>query len=137
MQHESALPRWRVKRTRPKAARLAPEQLDEGTTEWLFDEGQSDEKVSVHGRHFARNGDDASALRAANEDLVHDLTDGQVPLIRYEWHNQAGDTMVVEAVWPFDSSPSVSSRGPDLRHSGDQDSWRPRDGSDRWTPQAH
>ena len=136
MQYGSALPRRRGKRTRPKAARLAPEQLDERTTERLFDEGESDEKV-VHGRHFARNGDDARALRAANEDLVLNLTDSHVPLIRYEWHNQAGETMVVEAVWPFDSSPSASFRGPDIRRSGGHDSWRPRDAADHSTPEAY
>ena len=112
MQHVSGLGGRRGKRTRPKAARLAPKQLDEGATDRLFD-GESDEDV-VNGRHFAGHGEDPSALVAANADVVLDLIDGHVPLIRYEWRNQAGETMVVEAAWPFDSSQSADFGAPDI-----------------------
>jgi hypothetical protein len=95
-----------VKRTRPKAARLVPEQVDEGTTERLFDADVGDDVVG--GRHFAGNGQNPSALRAANAEVVLDLTDGHVPLVRYEWRNQAGETMIVEAAWPFDASTSAA-----------------------------
>jgi hypothetical protein len=135
VQHRSDLRRRRAKRTRPKAARLALEQVDEGTTERLFD-GETDEEV-VYGRHFANRGDDPGALLAANEDVLLNLTGARVPVIRYEWHNQAGETLIVEAAWPFDSTPPVELRGPDIRRSGGYDSWRPREAPGHRTSEAH
>jgi hypothetical protein len=134
VQHGSVLRLRRGKRTRPKAARLAPDQLDEGATERLFD-GGSDEDV-VNGRHFADDGDDRSALLAANADVVLDLVDGHVPLIRYEWRNQAGDTMVVEAAWPFDSSQTAQFGAPDIHLSGGHDGRRSRAPVDRSGPRT-
>ncbi len=125
VQHWSDLERQRGKRTRPKAARLVPEQVDEGTTERIFD-SESDEQV-VPGRHFAGDDDDPNALLAANEDVLLDLTDGHVPLIRYEWRNQAGETMVVEAAWPFDSPQSAEFGAPQIRRSDSYDRRQPRD----------
>lgn len=134
MKNRADLGRRRRKRTRPKAARLAPELVDEGTTERLFD-GESEEEEVVQGRHFAGNGDDHGSRLAANADVVLNLTKSQPPLIRYEWHNRAGETMVVEAVWPFDSSPSAEFRGPDIRRAGGHDGWRPREAGDHRTPE--
>jgi hypothetical protein len=37
--------------------------------------------------------------------LTIDLTDERRPLVRYEWRNQAGETLVVEASWPVDGAP--------------------------------
>lgn len=124
--------RRRGRRTRPKAARLAPDHLDEGATERLFD-GGSDEDV-VNGRHFAEDGDDSGALLAANADVVLDLVDNHVPLIRYEWRNQAGDTMVVEAAWPFDSSQTAKFGAPDIRLSDGHDGRRSRRPADHSGP---
>jgi hypothetical protein len=118
VRHGSAL-RRRGKRTRPRAARLVPDQLDEGATERLFD-AEPDEDV-VNGRHFADDGDDRTTLLAANADVVLDLVDDHVPLIRYEWHNQAGETIVVEAAWPFDPSQAARFGAPDVRLSGGHD----------------
>lgn len=113
-----------------------PAQLDEGTTERLFD-GTSDDEEVVHGRLFAGTGDDRSERLARNADVVLDLTRSHQPLIRYEWHNQAGERMVVEAVWPFDGAPSAELRGPDIRPNGAHDGWRPREASDHRTPEPH
>jgi hypothetical protein len=124
LQHGWVPWRRRGRRTRPKAARLAPDQLDEGATERLFD-GRPEEDV-VNGRHFAEAGDDRGALLAANADVVLDLVDNHVPLIRYEWRNQAGDTMVVEAAWPFDSSQTAKFEAPDIRLNSGHDGPRSR-----------
>lgn len=106
MEHGSDLRPGRVRRTRPKAARLVPQSVDEGSTDRLFvDECLQDE---VRGRHFAGSADKQSTVRAANEDVVLDLVDGHAPLLRYEWHTRAGETMIVEAAWPFDTSPSTA-----------------------------
>jgi hypothetical protein len=132
--------RWgrRAKRTRPKAARLRPEQVDDGTTDQLFDDElvQSDlDDNVVHGRHFAANGDDSRALRAANENVVLDLVEGRVPLIRYEWRNRAGETMVVEAAWPFDRSQSAELGVPGVRRI-DGNGEQSREAADRSTSRA-
>ena len=60
-------------------------------------------------------------------DVVLDLIDGHVPLIRYEWRNQAGETMVVEAAWPFDSSQSANFGAPEISLSGRHDRGRTRE----------
>jgi len=83
-----------------------PERVDEGATDRLFDEASTvvDDEHSaddLQGRHFAGNGVRPTELRAGNEAVVHDLTAGTGPLVRYEWRNQAGETMIVEAAWPF------------------------------------
>jgi hypothetical protein len=130
----SAQGRQRAKRKRPKASRLTPAQVDVGSTERLFDD-EPDEEELVHGRHFARAGDDRNQLVAANADLLLDLTRSEIPLIRYEWHNRAGETMVVEAVWPFDAVPSASLREPDARRNSGHDGWRPREAADHRTPE--
>jgi hypothetical protein len=110
-----------------------PERVDEGSTVRLFEDrvttagdlgspevgdGADDHHViedAVRGRHFARRGERPSALRAATDEVVLDLTDAITPLVRYEWRSPAGETIVVEAAWPFARQPGDFDDASDAR----------------------
>ena len=82
----------------------------------------------MNGRHFADHTEDRNVLLAANADVVLDLVDSHVPLIRDEWRNQAGETMVVEAAWPFGASQAARFGAPEISLSSEHDRRRSRAG---------
>lgn len=75
-----------TRRKRGKAARLQPVGEDASSTSRLFDATRP-----------------VPTLGPASDDpvpLEPEIPSPEAPLVRYEWRNAAGETLVVEAAWP-------------------------------------
>lgn len=81
-----------TRRKRGKAARLQPAGEDTSSTSQLFDLTRlvANESASV--------GESASAPEATAPPSNGEAS--AEPLLRYEWRNAAGETLIVEAAWP-------------------------------------
>jgi hypothetical protein len=79
-----------TRRKRGKAARLQPAGEDTSSTSQLFDLT----------RLVA---DEDTSMDAATPETAAPPPNGEAPaepLLRYEWRNAAGETLIVEAAWP-------------------------------------